>query len=116
MSILVVIDRFKEPIDDALISILEICAKQSETNLQVVNLTDHCIDDSMWNSHANVTCINGFDIYANLEQQFHCFLTEWLTTLLKHKPAFPFIEYSRLSEQNFSLELSCEFQTTPRNA
>ncbi len=105
MSILVIIDRVKEPINDVLINILRIYANGSETNLQIVNLSDRRIADDIWNSHTNVTCINGFDIYVNLENNFHSFLTEWLTTLLKHKPNFPFIEYSRLSEQNFSLTL-----------
>ena len=66
MSILVIIDRLKEPNKDVLTRILEEHAEGSNTNIQLVNLTDHSIDNDIRNLNSNVTYIDGFDIYIKL--------------------------------------------------
>lgn len=102
MASLVVIDQIDEEVTTLLNRISDSYTNESTDELIIVNLTDHPVDTQDWMVGANIALISGFDIYASIESEFSHFLEEWLSNLLIEQPAFPFIQYSRLSEQNFS--------------
>ena len=108
MSILVVLDKFNGSHEDASEFIRGIGSPKPTESIQLINLTDYSTElvkrhlDTLNNP---VTYINGFDIYVSLNTEFNCFLSRWLRQLLTLQPQFSSIEYCRLSEQNFSLDL-----------
>ena len=102
MTTLAVIDQIDEEVSALLNRISESHANDPSTELIIVNLTDHTFDIQQWRAQANITLFDGFDIYAEIELDFTHLLEEWLSELLDGCPSIPFIEYSRLSEQNFA--------------
>jgi hypothetical protein len=105
MTTLVVIDQFDEEVATLLHHISGSYRTGSPDSLILINLTDNGFDTQFWAADPNVVLISGFDIYAKIESEFSQFLEEWLLNILIEQPILPFVQYSRLSEQNFSHEL-----------
>ena len=105
MTTLVVIDQFDEEVATLLQHISGSYRTGSPDSLILINLTDNGLDTQFWATDPNVVLISGFDIYAKIEPEFSQFLEEWLLNILIEQPILPFVQYSRLSEQNFAHEL-----------
>ena len=106
MTSLVVLDNPENSLQRTISYINAIGQKTQSQNIILLNLTDLSEDFVLQhlNSHTSqVTYVNGFELYTKIDEQFIETIKTWLETFVQHKPRIPLLEYSRLSEQNFSI-------------
>ncbi|MEO2174059.1 MAG: hypothetical protein ABGY96_08160 [bacterium] len=108
MSSLILFDEIEGDTRRSLNYLAQINFEGRKTNVDLVNLTDLPIDRIQRIipfSPDQLTYTEGFDLYSKLDEDFNRSLAMWLESLTQITPAFWHLEYSRLSELNFSTSL-----------
>ena len=106
MATLVVLDKSANSLQRTISHIKTIGKKTQSKQIVLLNLTD--LSEDFVLTHLSfdpslVDYVNGFEIYTKIDEQFIEIIKTWLETLVQNDPRFPLLEYSRLSEQNFSI-------------
>ena len=113
MGIVVILDKtsgLHRTIDDVVHSINLL---YPEEKIKIINLTDQPLEEfeeQFKLVSQELTSMDVFESYAKLGDSFNTSLSQWLEKLLQLTPEFHGIEYSRLSELNFSLPAFQEFR------
>jgi hypothetical protein len=108
MSSLILFDEIEGDAQRSLNYLAQINFEGHKTNFDLINLTDLPIDLIQRItpfSTDQLTYTEGFDLYSKLDEDFNHSLATWLESLTKITPTFWNLEYSRLSELNFSTSL-----------
>ena len=106
MATLVVLDKSANSLQRTISHIKTVGKKTQSKQIVLLNLTD--LSEDFVLTHLSfdpslVDYVNGFEIYTKIDEQFIEIIKTWLETLVQNDPRFPLLEYSRLSEQNFSI-------------
>ena len=106
MTTLVVLDNPANSSQRTISYIKTIGKKTQSQQIILLNLTDLSEDfvlQHLTSDPSLVTYVNGFELYTKIDEQFIEIIKTWLETLVQNNPRIPWLEYSRLSEQNFSI-------------
>ncbi len=106
MTTLVVLDNPANSSQRTISYIKTIGKKTQSQQIILLNLTDLSEDfvlQHLTSDPSLVTYVNGFELYTKIDEQFIEIIKTWLETLVQNNPRIPLLEYSRLSEQNFSI-------------
>ena len=106
MTTLVVLDNPANSSQRTISYFKAIGKKTQSQQIILLNLTDLSEDfvlQHLTSDPSLVTYVNGFELYTKIDKQFIEIIKTWLQTLLQISPSFLLLEYSRLSEQNFSI-------------
>jgi len=106
MATLVVLDKSANSLQRTISHIKTVGKKTQSQQIILLNLTD--LSEVFVFKHLTfdpslITYVNGFELYTKIDKQFIKIIKTWLETLVHINPSFPLLEYSRLSEQNFSI-------------
>ena len=113
MSILVVFNGDLRACKKALHYAVEICTCDRGKKIWIVNLTDiscEYIEEYLNGFDLNFHYLNYYDIYLEVDPLYRGALSEWLSQLLDCQPRFSTLEYCRLAEQNFAVQLFQELK------
>ena len=106
MTTLVVLDHPENSSQRTISYINAIGQKTKSKQILLLNLTDlseEFVLQHLTSDPSLVTYVNGFELYTKIDEQFIETIKTWLETFVQHNPRIPLLEYSRLSEQNFSI-------------